>query len=107
MIKRSFNYKGYILLESLIALSIVCLIVLGYMSSNTFLLKKNKQAIEELALYRMLYEETKHYENHGGELRRTIKKRDKEYQLYFYKGDDELREVEIMDGKDKIKIKKE
>ncbi|MBO0474338.1 type II secretion system protein [Enterococcus ureasiticus] len=107
MLKKSNNYNGYILLESLIALGLLCLIIGSYVSLNTFLLKKNKQVTNQLLLHRVLYEKMKHYENHGGALIQDIHIENRNYQLRFYKTENKLIEVEIIDEKESFTIKKE
>ncbi|MGX7264346.1 competence type IV pilus minor pilin ComGE [Enterococcus crotali] len=107
MLKEFNHYKGYILFESLLALGLLCLVIGGYVSLNTFLLKKNKQVTEQLSLHRVLYEEVKRYENHGGPLLKEVQVENKNYQLRFYKASDRLVEVEITDGKESFTLKKE
>lgn len=107
MLKKSNHYKGYILLESLIALSLICVVIGSYISLNTFLLKKNKQSSDQLVLYRVLYEEMKYYENHGGPLIQERYLDHRSFQLRFNKVGNKLIEVEIIDGKESVTIKKE
>lgn len=107
MLKRSNNYKGYILLESLVALGLLCFITGSYSSLNTFLLKKNQQAAHRLLIHRVLYEEMKRYENHGGQLYQEIYLENSNYQLHFYKTNDKLVEVEITDGQEIFTVKRE
>ncbi|ALR99907.1 hypothetical protein ATZ33_00475 [Enterococcus silesiacus] len=107
MLKKFNPYKGYILFESLLALGLLCLIIGSYVSLNTFLLKKNKQAIEQLLLHRILYEEMKRYENHGGQLIQEVRIENNNYQLRFYKANNKLVEVEITDGKESLTLKRE
>ncbi|WP_207694136.1 hypothetical protein DOK67_0001923 [Enterococcus sp. DIV0212c] len=107
MLKRSKNYKGYILFESLIALGLMCLIMGSYVSFNTFLLKKNKQADDKMLMHRILYEEVKRYENYGGQPFQEVHLEKNNYQLHFQKIDNKLSEVEITDGKEIFTVKKE
>lgn len=107
MLKKFAHYKGYILFESLLALGLLCVIISGYVSLNTFLLKKNKQATEQLLLHRILYEEVKRYENHGGALFKEVQLENTNYQLRFRKANNRLLEVEITDGKESFTLKKE
>lgn len=107
MLKKSNNYKAYILFESLVALSLLCLITVCYISSNTFLLQKNKQSGENLQLHRILYEEMKRYENHGGSRVQEVHINNTNYQLQFYEANNRLIEVEITDGKETFSLKKE
>ena len=107
MLKKYNLYKGYILFESLLALGLLCLIIGSFVSLNTFLLKKNKQATEQLLLHRILYEELKRYENHGGQLIKEVRTENNNYQLRFYKANNKLVEVEITDGKESLILKKE
>ncbi|MGX7273001.1 MULTISPECIES: type II secretion system protein [Enterococcus] len=79
----------------------------SYISINTFLLKKNKQATNQLQLHRVLYEEMKRYENHGGLLTQDIHLENSHYQLKLYNTENKLIEVEITDGKESFTLKKE
>ena len=107
ILKKSSNSRGYILLESLIALGLLCLVTGSYILLNTHLLKKNKQATNQLQLHRILYEEMKRYENHGGPQIQEVQAENNSYQLHFYKSENKLAEVEIIGGDDKVTIKKE
>lgn len=107
MSKRSNHYKGYILLEGLFALGLLCLIVGSYISFNIFLMRKNRQTQDQLLLHRVLYEEMKRYENHGGRLQQELHTENHTYQLQLYKNEHKLIEVRISDGKEKIILKKE
>ncbi|MBM7688809.1 hypothetical protein BCR24_04885 [Enterococcus ureilyticus] len=101
MLRKLNNYKAYILFESLIALSLLCMIVGSYLSLNTFLFKKNKQAIDRLQLHRVLYEEVNHYENY------KVRSENDNYQVHFYEINNQLNEVVITDGKETVSVKKE
>ncbi|WP_430607504.1 hypothetical protein IGJ55_000938 [Enterococcus sp. AZ170] len=101
MLRKLNNYKAYILFESLIALSLLCMIVGSYLSLNTFLFKKNKQAIDRLQLHRVLYEEVNHYENY------KVRSENDNYQVHFYEVNNQLNEVVITDGKETVSLKKE
>lgn len=101
MLRKLNNYKAYILFESLIALSLLCMIVGSYLSLNTFLFKKNKQAIDRLQLHRVLYEEVNHYENY------KVRSENDNYQVHFYEVNNQLNEVVITDGKETVSVKKE
>ncbi|WP_429950475.1 competence type IV pilus minor pilin ComGE [Enterococcus sp. AZ101] len=101
MLRKLNNYKAYILFESLIALSLLCMIVGSYLSLNTFLFKKNKQAIDRLQLHRVLYEEVNHYENY------KVRSENDNYQVHFYEINNQLNEVVITDGKETVSLKKE
>lgn len=101
MLRKSNNYQAYILFESLIALSLLCMIVGSYFSLNTMLLKKNKQAMDRLQLHRALYEELTHYENY------KVFTTNDNYQVHFYKVNNKLSGVEITDGQETIILKKE
>lgn len=106
MLKKSKTYKGYILLEGLFSLGLLCLIIGSYVLFNQFLLQKNRQVQDQLSLHRVLYEEIKRYENYGGKLQAEISVNGINYQLHFYKNHQELLEVEITDGKEFLSIKK-
>lgn len=106
MLKELKTYKGYILLEGLFALGLLCVIIGSYVSFNQFLLQKNQQVLEQLSLHRVLYEEIKRYENYGGKLQSEICLNGIDYQLNFYKNHQELLEVEITDEKERLSIKK-
>lgn len=106
MSKKSNNYSGYVLFESLIALGLLCLIIGSYISLNTFLLKRNRQANNQLSLHRVLYEEMKRYEHYGGSLIQDVHIDNSYYQLHFYKKENKLIEVEIVNGQERFKIKK-
>ncbi|MBO0446499.1 type II secretion system protein [Enterococcus ureilyticus] len=101
MLRKLNNYKAYILFESLIALSLLCMIVGSYLSLNTFLFKKNKQAIDRLQLHRVLYEEVNHYENY------KVRSENDNYQVHFCEINNQLNEVVITDGKETVSVKKE
>lgn len=47
--------KGYILLESVVALGILCVIVFGYLDLSVKLQVKQEQQMTQLADYRSLY----------------------------------------------------
>ncbi|MBO0423493.1 hypothetical protein BCR22_06290 [Enterococcus plantarum] len=107
MLRKSTGYSGYVFLESLIALGLMCLIIGSYLSLNTFLLKKNKHATNQLILYRVLYEEMKHFENYGGPLLRDIHTENGDYQLRVYQVANKLIEVEVIGENEHFEIKKE
>lgn len=107
MLKKSSSYKGYILLESLVALGLLCIIVGSYISLNTLLLRKNKQATEQLLMYRILYEEMKSYENYGEQSIQGEHVSNNSYQVRFDKRNNKLVEVEITNGKEGFILKQE
>lgn len=107
MLRKSNSYSGYILLESLIALGLLCMIVGSFIAFSTLLLKKNKEATEQLAMYRVLYEETKGYENDREQSDQDGQVSDNRYQVEFGKVDNKLIKVEITNGKESFLLKKE
>lgn len=106
MLNKSEHYKGYILLESLVSLGMLCLIIGNYFSLNTFLLKKNQQTENQLQLHRVMYEEMKYYENHGGQDIKQVQSERSSYTLSFLKADNKLIGVEIYDGETQFLLEK-
>ncbi|ALS37443.1 Tfp pilus assembly protein PilV [Enterococcus rotai] len=107
MLKKSSSYKGYLLLESLVALGLLCIIIGSYISLNTLLLRKNRQATEQLMMHRVLYEEMKSYENYGEESIQGEHLSNSSYQVRFDNRNNKLVEVEITNGKEGFILKKE
>ncbi|MEI5995049.1 competence type IV pilus minor pilin ComGE [Candidatus Enterococcus mansonii] len=107
MSKRSKKLEGYILLESLIALGLLCLVIGSYFSLNLFLLKKKKEVSHQLLMQQVLYEELRHYENYEGQEQRIVYREEQIYHLHFYKQKEELIKVEITNGKETFTLKKE
>ncbi|MFD1900272.1 competence type IV pilus minor pilin ComGE [Enterococcus termitis] len=106
MLKKSLNYKGYILFESLISLGIMSILIGSFMSLNTFVLMKKTKSIDQLAMHRILYEEMTQYEHHEGVLQKTIWTNNKEYSLYMHKTKDKIVKVEITDGDERFILEK-
>ncbi|MGG5359471.1 MULTISPECIES: hypothetical protein [unclassified Enterococcus] len=64
------NKSGFILLESLVALSIVTVSVHFFSRTQLFLLERQQETKHVVRLARILYEEVKAYQIHEGEQRR-------------------------------------
>ncbi|MFK4566620.1 competence type IV pilus minor pilin ComGE [Enterococcus sp. UD-01] len=107
MLRKLKNTKGYILLESLVGLSLICLLIGSFVSLNTFLLRKNQEGAQRLQLSRVMYEEMKYYEQHGTFSEQTISRDQQTYRLQIQKTKDKLTEVRMTDGKETIVLKKE
>ncbi|MTD42338.1 type II secretion system protein [Erwinia sp. CPCC 100877] len=107
MLKQLKNTNGYILLESLIGLSLICMLIGSFVTLNTFLLRKNREATQRLQLYRVMYEELKHYEQYGTFSVPPIIRENTTYQLQVQKTNNKLTEMRITDGKETVLLKKE
>ncbi|WP_225534269.1 MULTISPECIES: competence type IV pilus minor pilin ComGE [unclassified Enterococcus] len=104
MSKKSIDYKGYILLEGLVSFGIMGIIVGIFMSSSTFLLSKKAKATDELTLHRILYEEMKNYENHGGGMQKKVQLNGRTYSFYIYKTKNKIDKVVITDAKEQFSL---
>ena len=107
MSKKSSHYRGYIFLESLIAFTLTCFIIGNYFSLMTFLLKSKQENFDEITLRRILYEEIKQYEHHGGSLQRRRTINNQEYDITFSINAQKPLKMEITNGKRTFKIEKE
>lgn len=106
MSKKLLKYKGYLLLESLLALTLVSIIIISYLSLNTFLFQKNKKMIDQQAMFRILYEEISDYNSHGGRLEREIIQGDQVFTVKLLINKTELIGAEISGDDDYFKLEK-
>ena len=106
MSKRLLNYKGYLLLESLLALTLVSLMISSYLTLNTFLFQKNKKTTNQQTILRILYEEISDYKSHGGDLQREIVQGNQTFKVKFVTSDTELIGAEISGNDDEFKLEK-
>lgn len=95
MSKKSLNFKGYVFAESVIALSLMTLVIGGLLSANHFLFGKTAQLNDQLSLQRVLYDEINFYEKYGEISSKMIQRNGKEYSLTVIKEGEKLVKVEI------------
>lgn len=106
MSKKLLNYKGYLLLESLLALALVTVIIMSYLSLNTYLFQKNKKMINQQKMFRILYEEISEYKSHGGRLEREIIQGNQVFMVKLLTNKTELIGAEISGNNDYFKLEK-
>ena len=106
MSKKLLNYKGYLLLESLLALTLVSLMITSYLSLNTFLFQKNKKMTNQQTMLRILYEEISEYKSHGGDLQREIVQENQTFKVKLVVSETELIGAEISGNDDNFKLEK-
>lgn len=106
MSKKLFQYKGFIFLESLIAVTLTCFIIGSYFSMMTFLLKSKQEKFTELMLRRILYEEVRQYEQSGGSLHRRRLVGGQEFLITFSMQALDLVKIEITNGKRSFAIER-
>lgn len=106
MSRKLIKYKGYILLESLISLAIICFIIGEYLMFNTFLLKKTKESQIRVEMYQVLYEEIHCLEVKETNFSKIVDRNNKKYKLDIYYFDNRLYKVEIRYENDQISISK-
>ncbi len=86
MKKRSHPLNsGFILLECIVALSLLTMTVFLFQTSQTHMLKKTKESQEELQMLRVLYEETRERRNHELETASYQVKRDGTFTVSYQK----------------------
>lgn len=100
MSKKSNRFKGYLLIEALFSLGILGMITGIYMTVNLSLLNKNRQLLDQLSLYRVLFEELQLYDLTAGNITKDRMINDKEVKINFSKNEKELIKVEILNEKD-------
>ncbi|MHC5229913.1 competence type IV pilus minor pilin ComGE [Enterococcus sp. LJL99] len=106
MSKKVLNYNGYLLLESLLALALVTVIIMSYLSLNTYLFQKNKKIINQQTMFRILYEEISEYKSHGGRLEREIIQGNQVFTVKLLTNKTELIGAEISGNNDYFKLEK-
>jgi len=77
--------SGFILLECIIALSLLTTSVFLFQTSQTHILKKTKESQEELQMLRVLYEETKERRNYGLETANYQVQREGTFKIVYQK----------------------
>ncbi|MEK0151507.1 hypothetical protein WMB10_01055 [Tetragenococcus halophilus] len=77
--------NGFILLECIIALSLLTTTVFLFQTSQIHVLKKTKESQEELQMLRVLYEETKERRNYELETASYQVKRDGNFTIFYQK----------------------
>ena len=93
--------KASMLLESLIALSMLTLCVLFYQGATLNLLKQEQRQYEKLRGTRALYEEVREYRIHGGKLSRKLNYGNEVYHVEFTKN---LRQAKVTSSQDEVVI---
>ena len=95
MSKKSLSFKGYVFAESLIALSLMTLVIGGLLSANHFLFGKTVQLNNQLSMQRILYDEINYYEKYGEISSKMIQRNGKKYSLTVIQDGEKLVKVEI------------
>ena len=104
--KKSLNYRGFLLFESLLAMSLVCLMIMTYVSLNNFLFQNNQKIVNQQIMLRILYEEVSDYKFNEGNLEREIIEKDIVFKIRLIKKGTELIGAEISGNKDYFRLEK-
>ncbi|MCB5951932.1 hypothetical protein LI951_07630 [Enterococcus sp. BWT-B8] len=107
MLKKFLNFSGYFFIESLVSLTILTVVIGGYLSVHTVLFSKAKPYEERLAMKRVLYEEMKEYKHYGGSAVRKVLREKKEYFVTIIEQDGEIKAATVENGKDVFTIERQ
>ncbi|MBF8808566.1 MAG: hypothetical protein IC227_10155 [Enterococcus lacertideformus] len=104
IILKKSNKTSFVLLETLMALSITasCIFLVSY--GNVYLLKKEKNSDLEIRVIRRLYEDVKTYRIHHKLPIRTME--DQKSQTIIIREGEKIQKVKIIQGEKVIEIEK-
>jgi type II secretory pathway pseudopilin PulG len=106
MSKKSIRYDGFILLESLLSLTIICFVIANLSLASIHLLKQTADSQEHLKMQRYAYESIKEYELYGGDTYREIHDGPDAYRVYIEATEQDVLKVIVTSGKDTFIVEK-
>lgn len=106
MLKKLPLYNGSVLLESLLSLAIVCLVIGTFSVTIVDLLKQSQRREQQLFMKRFAYEAIKEYELYGGVTSKTINFRQLDYQIELVVLGNQVKRIEVSEGKEKFIVEK-
>ena len=106
MLKKLVGSKGYIFLEALLALTILTVVIGGFLSVDSILLSKGKAQEQRLVMKRILYEQLRAYEAHATLPSDIIVHEGKEYYMTVVLGETGVSAITIACGEERFTIEK-
>lgn len=107
MPKISSHFSGYIFAESLLALSLMTLVIGGFLSANYFLYSKTSDLNSQLTLQRVLYEEVADHERYEEVSSQTVYRSDKEYFVTIAQDGEKWIKAEVRHGIETFSIERQ